>query len=205
MGTIRMKGEDRREAIVRSAIRLFAEKGFRGATTRELAAAVGVTEPVLYQHFQTKRDLYTAILETNAAKGARHSRAVLELAAGDDDERFLGAVGNAILQFYEEEPELIRLLLFSSLEGHELSDLFFTRVGMGFFDLVTRYLERRMKAGALRRGDAQIIARALIGVFANQGLMRTLHPKRIRKASRRKLVDEIVSVFLYGLRGCPEA
>jgi len=62
----RMRGEERHAAIVRCAIRLFAEKGFRGATTRELAASVGVTEPVLYQHFETKRDLYAAIIEAKA-------------------------------------------------------------------------------------------------------------------------------------------
>jgi AcrR family transcriptional regulator len=41
---------------VKAAIHLFAEKGFRGATTRGLAAALGVSGPVLYQHFKNKRD-----------------------------------------------------------------------------------------------------------------------------------------------------
>ena len=66
-----MKSDERRDAIVHSAIHLFAEKGFRGATTRELAAAAGVTEPVLYQHFRTKSDLYSAIIEAKAGGGFR--------------------------------------------------------------------------------------------------------------------------------------
>ena len=64
----RMRGEERYAAIVRCAIRLFAEKGFRGATTRELASALGVTEPVLYRHFPTKRDLYNAIIEAKRSR-----------------------------------------------------------------------------------------------------------------------------------------
>ncbi len=66
---VRMKSEERRAAIVRSAIHLFAEKGFRGTTTRELAAAAGITEPVLYQHFRAKSDLYSAIIEAKAGGG----------------------------------------------------------------------------------------------------------------------------------------
>ena len=50
---VRMRSVERRAAIVRSASRLFAEKGFSGATTRELASALAVSEPVLYQHFRT--------------------------------------------------------------------------------------------------------------------------------------------------------
>ena len=65
----RMSSEERRAAIVHAACRLFAERGFRGTTTRELAAAVGVTEPVLYEHFRTKRDLYSAIIGEKAKAG----------------------------------------------------------------------------------------------------------------------------------------
>ena len=60
----RLSGAQRRAAILDAAIELFASRGFRGVTTREIAAAVGVTEPVLYQHFPSKRDLYTAIIES---------------------------------------------------------------------------------------------------------------------------------------------
>ena len=73
---VRMKSAERRDAIVRSAIHLFAEKGFRGATTRELAAAAGVTEPVLYQHFRTKSDLYSAIIEAKAVEVSGHAAGV---------------------------------------------------------------------------------------------------------------------------------
>src|ERR1700685_4385654 len=98
--TIRMKSKDRRAAIVKAAIHLFAEKGFRGATTRGLAAALGVSGPVLYQHFKTKRDLYNAIIETKAAeRSERAGLAVLgTLYEGGDDRAFFFHLGNVILQ-----------------------------------------------------------------------------------------------------------
>ncbi|MCL4784002.1 MAG: TetR/AcrR family transcriptional regulator [Bryobacterales bacterium] len=58
----KMSSEDRRKSILQVAKELFARKGFLGVTTRELAGALGVTEPVLYEHFPSKRTLYDEIL-----------------------------------------------------------------------------------------------------------------------------------------------
>ena len=101
-----MKSEKRRAAIVRSATHLFAEKGFRGATTRELAAAAGVTEPVLYQHFRAKSDLYSAIIEAKAAEVSEHAEELQLLAQSGDDRAFFGKLGDIILRRYEKDPEL---------------------------------------------------------------------------------------------------
>src|SRR4051794_33969527 len=112
---VRMKSTERRAAIVRCAIRLFAEKGFRGTTTRELAVACGVTEPVLYQHFATKRALYRAIIETQASGAAERASELAGLAEREDDRAFFTAVAGLVLERYEKDPETTRLLLFSCL------------------------------------------------------------------------------------------
>ena len=124
----RMTSEERRAAIVQAASRIFAEKGFRGTTTRELAAAVGVTEPVFTSTFKTKRDLYSAIIGEKAGEGLAVLSALRDqYAAKNDDVGFFNALGKAIIQWYVNDPIFIRLLLFSNLEGHELKDLFHER------------------------------------------------------------------------------
>jgi len=122
----RMSAEQRKAAIIETAVRLFAEKGFRGTTTRELAAAVGVSEPVLYQHFATKRGLYKAIIEAICANDERDEALEKARAAGDDY-TFFARLAELILQWHDEQPQILRLLLFSALEGHELKDLFVER------------------------------------------------------------------------------
>jgi len=57
----RLSAEQRREAIVRAALPLFARKGFANTTTRELADAAGVSEALLYKHFPSKEFLYAEI------------------------------------------------------------------------------------------------------------------------------------------------
>lgn len=57
----RLSAEARREAIVQAAAPLFADKGFDAVTTREVAEAAGVSEALLYRHFDSKAALYEAI------------------------------------------------------------------------------------------------------------------------------------------------
>jgi AcrR family transcriptional regulator len=58
-----MPAAERRRHLVETAIRLFTEGSYRGTTTAEIARAAGVSEPILYRHFASKRDLYLAALE----------------------------------------------------------------------------------------------------------------------------------------------
>ncbi|HEX3237503.1 MAG TPA: TetR/AcrR family transcriptional regulator [Gaiellaceae bacterium] len=64
----RMAAADRRKHLIETAIRLFSEGSYHGTTTAEIARAAGVSEPILYRHFASKRDLYLAALEHVWAK-----------------------------------------------------------------------------------------------------------------------------------------
>src|SRR5258707_800365 len=194
-----MKSDERRAAIVREAIRLFAQTGFRGTTTRKLAAALGVTEPVLYQHFPSKRDLYSAIIEAKADEVTRHSGPLRELALGSDDRAFFSALGELILRRYDEDPDLSRLLFFSALERHELAELFFERLYVKFYQLVTGYIRRRIRAGAFRKVNPEIAARGLIGMISYHGLVGILFPGRLKRPPGKRIVTEMVTVFLEGI------
>jgi AcrR family transcriptional regulator len=196
---IRMTSNARRASIVQCAIRLFAEKGFRGTTTRELAAAVGVTEPVLYRHFRAKRDLYSAIIEARSGEASERASELRELAAHGDDVAFLTRLATLILARYETDPTTTRLLLFSCLEKHELSELFFDRLVKDFYQLVSAYVRKRVRSGAFRPVDPESAAQGLIGMVAYHGLMRLLYPGKIRKPNRKKVVREMVSIFLEGI------
>ncbi len=59
----RMPAAERRLDLIEVAIRVFSEGSYRGTTTAEIARAAGVSEPILYRHFASKRDLYLAALD----------------------------------------------------------------------------------------------------------------------------------------------
>lgn len=62
MARKRLSKEDRRIQLLDAAARLFGRSSYGQVTTAELAKAAGVTEPVIYQHFKTKLDLYVELL-----------------------------------------------------------------------------------------------------------------------------------------------
>jgi AcrR family transcriptional regulator len=64
----RLEAADRKQAIVESVRRIFAEKGLDGVTTRELAEAAGVSEGLLYKHFPSKQSLFAAIQHSCCSK-----------------------------------------------------------------------------------------------------------------------------------------
>jgi AcrR family transcriptional regulator len=58
----KLSSEERRSAIIRAVRQVFAEKGFHGTTTRELARAAGVSEALLFKHFPNKEALFAAMM-----------------------------------------------------------------------------------------------------------------------------------------------
>ena len=67
MAAARMPAAQRRTQLMDVAMRVFSREGYHGATMADVADAAGVTKPVLYQHFPSKRDLYLALLDQQIA------------------------------------------------------------------------------------------------------------------------------------------
>src|SRR5579862_574992 len=119
----RMSGEERRHQLIEVAIDLFSRKGFAGTTTKEIAAAAGVTEAIIFRHFATKQDFYKAILDYKCAGSCAEgwlAETERYMDAGDDKGLFRYLV-SSIIQFHRDEPRFERLLLHAALEGHELA------------------------------------------------------------------------------------
>lgn len=61
--SVRLPASERREQLLGVALAVFAREGFHGTAMSDVADAAGVTKPVLYQHFSSKRELYLALLD----------------------------------------------------------------------------------------------------------------------------------------------
>ena len=66
--TARLSAPARREQLLDVALEVFAQSGFHGTSMNEVAEAAGVTKPVLYQHFESKKELYQALLDEVGAR-----------------------------------------------------------------------------------------------------------------------------------------
>ncbi len=195
----RMTSEGRRAAIIDAAIRLFSERGFRGTTTRALAEAVGVTEPVLYEHFKSKRELFEAIIEVKSQEGVARATAILQpLADAGRDRELLIALGEFVCQCHTEDQAYGRLVLMAALEGPELGDIFYDRQREAY-QMLAGYFADRIEAGVFRKVDPIIAARVFLGMSVHLGMNRMLYRGAAELGSVRDVVEQMVDVFLQGV------
>lgn len=158
MAMIRLDSDERRKAIVRAAVPLFARKGFAGTTTRELAEAAGISEALLFRHFPSKQLLYREILQL----GCEGDPALEKLATLQPSTatlvcmvRFM--VRRFLLGSEAERAELdprLRLLLHSFLEDGDYARELFETVSGRVVPLFEASLAAAIAAGdaAPRRG-----------------------------------------------------
>jgi AcrR family transcriptional regulator len=196
----RLKREERRRVIIDAAVALFSRKGFRGTTIKEISEAAGCSEATIFKYFTTKDELYSAILEAKASIEETLAKAA-QAAAQKDDVGVFRAVGVVALTRTEHDPSLMRLLLFSALEGHELSHLFFESKVRRLHEFLSSYIEQRISDGIFRPMNPLLAARGFVGMIAHYLLINEIFgAKRPVGMLPEQVVDTFVTLFLTGIR-----
>jgi AcrR family transcriptional regulator len=196
----RLKGDERRRVIIDAALALFARKGFRGTTTKEIAEAAGCSEATIFKYFTSKDELYSAILEVKSAIEETLAKAA-EAAAKSDDAGVFRAVGLEALIRTEEDPSLMRLLLFSALEGHELSHFFFESKVRHLHEFLSNYIGQRITDGVFRPVNPLLAARGFVGMIVHYLLIHEIFGvKRPVGILPEEVVETFVTLFVTGIR-----
>ena len=111
----RRKGEQTRERILDAAEALFAERGFDGTTLRDVASRVGLRNPSLYNHFESKESLYAAVLERDL--GPLLGLLVGFVEHGTDATTAAEEIIAAAMKLLGERPAVARLVQHETLAG----------------------------------------------------------------------------------------
>jgi len=114
----RLPAAKRREQLLTVAAKLFAERGYARATTSELAKAAGVTEPIIYRHFASKRELFIAIIERSGEHTIKLWERVLA-DAKDPGERLIRLLGANTMVTDSEGRDAYRVMLQAISEAED--------------------------------------------------------------------------------------
>lgn len=198
-----MAGEERRQQIVRIAMKLFSQRGFRGTTTKEIAHAAGVSEAMVFRHFATKEDLYTAILDDKACAGdmAEMCEVIAGAVTRGDDRAVFENLATSMLQHHEHDPDFLRLLLYSALEGHQIFEMFWNKNVREMAQALCSYIRERQKTGALRDIEPMVAGRAFIGMVAYHAMVTMLFDKgrSLLDIPSDRAAHEFTDIFLAGI------
>jgi AcrR family transcriptional regulator len=203
----RLSADERRQAIVEAVRNVFAEKGFDGTTTRELAKAAGVSEALLYKHFPSKESLYTAMLDA-CAKGPTFAQFNRILALEPSTSTLVLMVYFTISHYVLPRPgdpykaALNCLLVRSLLDDGALVRLTHKKFASAWITKFEACLKEAVKLGDLRESR---MGRNLGVWFVHHiafSLMLHLHPKVPAidyKVSKDELVEQATWFALLGV------
>jgi len=201
--TSRMAAEDRRHQILHVAVTLFSQRGFGGTTTKEIAQAAGVSEAMVFRHYATKQELYSASLDHNACSGDQMNpeEMVAEALKQKNDRAVFEQLALGALEHHERDPEFQRLLLHSALEKHELAEMFFEKFLRRVYELLGGYIAERQRDGAMIKIDPAIIVRAFIGMIIHHSLNNNLWDpeRRLLNISNQEAARNFTDILLGGI------
>jgi AcrR family transcriptional regulator len=149
MESVRKTAEQRKEQIVRVVLDLAAREGPDRLSTQQIARAVGLTQPAIFRHFPTKRDLWTDVAEEIAGQMRRCWRRVL--AGGATPLDALRALIAAQLNLLQTRPAILAIVFSHELqyENPALRSIF-RELMMGFHSRLAELVAaaRGAKSGA---------------------------------------------------------
>ena len=197
----RYSSADRREQILEVATGLFAQQGFRGTTTKLIADRAGVTEALIFRHFPGKEELYWAVIERkiNCAAPGERMREILE--AGSDDLETFSRIAFQVLERRAQDQTLSRLLLFSALEKHELSERFFQNYVADYFEVLAQFVRKGIAAGRFRNVDPLLAARSFLGMVIYHSWIQELYGgKHYQDFDPQVVCRTVTGIWLQGMR-----
>jgi len=161
---IRALEANSRERLLETATELFAEKGYAGASVREIVEKAGVSKPVLYYYFKSKEGLFYAILEWAADVQQNILNEIFE-ARGTVLQRFIFLYRRVHegIQQYKSLYTMIHGLIYGPPEGVPEYD--FASFQRYMLDAVKRIYAEGLPSGEIRDADAEEVAFLVLGLM----------------------------------------
>ena len=186
----------RRRQILDAATRVFAEKGFRRATTREVAREAGVSEGTIYNYFEDKDALLMAILDVLNETERRAED--FEEGLATDFRGFLEEYLRRRMTLIWQNREVFRVVLSEMLVNAELRERYLRQVVAPTMQIAEENFGARMKQGEARATDAPLAMRAVAGAVLGLLVLGLLGDEEI--GSRWDEVPEVLAgLLIHGL------
>jgi AcrR family transcriptional regulator len=156
---------DAETRILASAAEMFANFGYNGVSTRDIAAGAGVNEVTIYRHYPRKRDLYLAVLDAQLQQVKLRGDLLAAIAEARDARTAVARTFELIAATLMHRKELLRLMQYSTLElGDEIDPLLRRHLGE-LVEVIARYLEPWVERGEVRSTSAKALVLSLVAII----------------------------------------
>ena len=198
----RALAQKRQQQILQAAAQVFAEKGFAGATIRDIARAAGVSEGSIYLYFKNKQDLLVHLPRQFIQPPVDKLRAASTKADAPSPATLLQFIVQNIVDTVTHNREIVRVLFTSLPTMDEETRATYMREGPLYaMEMLESYVRAQQAAGIFRADvDAAIAARALPGMMLFFLLVQeVLQPRDMPRFEYDAIIPNVLEIYLRGL------
>jgi len=190
-----------RNKLLDSGMKLFSKKGYLGTTTRDVATDAGIAEVTLFRHFRSKERLFEEVINRFSFLPALKD--LIPHIAELSYEQSLIAIAEKFLESLAQRKDLIRIMHSEIAQYPKAIQKIYHALIDEILKTIALYFVQLQKKGILRVFDAEIAARAFLGMFfsyfnAENFLMR----KTTGRMTRDRVLKEFVALFARGTMKC---
>ncbi len=199
----RLSPKERKKTIVDAALEVFSSKGFRGATTKEIARVAGINEVTLFRYFKRKENLFSEVFEQHSLFPTL--RGLIQEAHGESYQKVMVGLAVRFMEILKKRKDLIRLVLFEAYQYPDKGLMVFQQIHGKVFQSLRDYLREKQKLGEIRDVDPELAARAFLGMFFSFFVTQEfLLGKKVVQVSDERVIQEFVRIFLDGTQSQPK-
>lgn len=194
---------NRKEAVLKAAVKIFSEKGYSAATTSEIAKEAGVAEGTIFRYFKTKKDILTGVLiEVIQVFGEEMiTEKLLRLIKENKDKsqrEVLKLIIKDRLELINEHREEISIILSEAKYHQDIKDAFIKNIIQRAINMSEQYVNTGIQKGDFREVNVPVVVRSLMGIVAAYVFQEEMFPGIIGMDQDRQL-DEIINLVFYGV------
>ncbi len=192
-----MKARSTTNRILEAGLKAFSEKGYLGATTKQIAAKAGVAELTLFRHFASKEKLFEEVIRNHSFLPAL--RGLLPEVSEMPYRDALTRIAGTFLDTLNARKDMIQIM-HSEMHRypgkiHKIYHVFID----GIIEALASYFTAMQKKRILKKFDAEFGARAFLGMFFSYFTVQELMMRRqYRSADMDRTVKEFVKIFIEG-------
>jgi len=193
-------GEDRRNRILEAALKVFAAKGFKGATNKDIADAAGVTPGLIYWYFKNKEDLFFALFESRVAPGS--FPLPLDHMKAFPPEQVLPMLAHFALSRLDNQDtiNIFKIFAAEAVHSEQIRTIANSNINR-LMETLSIYLASQMDQGRLCHEDPLLCAQMFLAALMASIMRRQfLADPKMLSYSADEIVHTTVSVFLRGMR-----
>ncbi len=187
----------RQKQILDAAVKVFSQKGFSGATTKEIAKEAGVAEGTIFRYFKTKKEILLGLVGPYIAQSLAET---IDETSDKSDRIVLKAVIKNRLELIKKNIDLVRLLITEAQFHSDLREQFTEKIVLRSAGLLEAFIARKVQSGEYRNIDPRIASRALAGMVAIFVLWKEfLFGDKYIAFDEEEVIETVVDIFLNGI------